>query len=206
MKAILRMSIYMTLFALAGTSKAGQVAVINPSSGGGVAIAPTVSVPTVAPTITTPTATVSAPTATVNAPTATVSAPTATVNTPTATVTTTTVGAPTSVQTTTRTVSTLTNSTTTVTQEIGLVVVGTTSSSNTAGGGSEATSTPTSVSGYAPQLLATIQSVNVNTFTPQQANTLISIIEAQISQPGTPASVRQALTVEKVRLAAVASN
>jgi hypothetical protein len=102
-------------------------------------------------------------------------------------------------------VSTLKNSTTTVTQETGLAA-GTTSSSNTTGGGSEATSTPTSVSGYAPQLLATIQSVNVNTFTSQQANTLISIIEAQISQPGTPASVRQALTVEKARLAAIASN
>jgi hypothetical protein len=53
--------------------------------------------------------------------------------------------------------------------------------------------------------MATMQSVNVSAFTPQQANTLISIIDAQISQPGTPASVRQALTVEKARLAAIAS-
>jgi hypothetical protein len=54
--------------------------------------------------------------------------------------------------------------------------------------------------------MATMQSVNVSAFTPQQANTLISIIDAQISQPGTPASVRQALAVEKARLAAIASN
>jgi hypothetical protein len=54
--------------------------------------------------------------------------------------------------------------------------------------------------------MATIQSVNVNSFTPQQANTLISILDAQISKPGTSASVRQALTVEKARLAAIASN
>ena len=166
----------------AGTTIAGQVAVINPSSGGGVAIAPTVSVPTVATT----------PTATVSTPTATVSAPSTTVTTPE------TAG------TLTRIVSVLKNSTTNVTQEAGASAAPALPDTRT--GGSEAASSPSSVSGYAPQLMATIQSVNVSAFTPQQANTLISIIDAQISRPGTPASVRQALSVEKARLAAIASN
>ena len=180
----------------AGTTIAGQVAVINPSSGGGVAIAPTVSVPTVA---TTPTATVSTPTATVSTPTATVSTPTATVSAPSTTVTT-----PETAGTLTKIVSVLTNSTTNVTQQAGASAASASSENST--GGSETASSPSSVSGYAPQLIATIQSVNVSSFTPQQANTLISIIDAQISRPGTPASVRQALSVEKARLAAIASN
>jgi len=187
----------------AGTTIAGQVAVINPSSGGGVAIAPTVSVPTVA---TTPTATVSTPTGTVSTPTATVSTPTATVSTPTATVSapSTTVTTPETAGTLTKIVSVLTNSTTNVTQQAGASAASASSENST--GGSETASSPSSVSGYAPQLIAAIQSVNVSTFTPQQANTLISIIDANISQPGTPVSVRQALSVEKARLAAIASN
>ena len=201
------MGIYFTFFLQAGTATAGQVAVINPSSGGGIAIASTVSVPTVASTITPPTATVNVPTATVvSTPTATVSTPTATVSTPTATVsaTSTTVTTPEAAGTLTRVVSALTNSTTNVTPEAGASAASASSENST--GGSETASSPSSVSGYAPQLVATIQSVNVSVFTPQQANTLISIIEAQISQPGTPASVRQALAVEKARLAVIASN
>ena len=208
------MGIYITFFLQAGTATAGQVAVINPSSGGGIAIASTVSVPTVASTITTSTATVTVPTSTVSTPAVTVSAPTATVvSTPTATVSTptatvsatsTTVTTPEAAGTLTRVVSALTNSTTNVTPEAG-ASAGSASSENSTGG-SEIASSPSSVSGYAPQLVATIQSVNVSVFTPQQANTLISIIEAQISQPGTPASVRQALSVEKARLAVIASN
>ena len=206
MQDILKMGICITFFMQAGTAIAGQVAVINPSSGGGIAIASTVSVPTVVSTITTPTATVTVPTATVSTPTVTVSAPTVTVSAPTATVSapSTTVTTPETAGTLTRIVSALTNSTTTVTQEAG-ASAGSASSENSTGG-SEAASSPSSVSGYAPQLIATIQSVSVSSFTPQQANSLISIIEAQISQPGTPASVRQALTVEKARLAAVVSN
>ena len=206
MQDILKMGICITFFMQASTAIAGQVAVINPSSGGGIAIASTASIPTVASTITPPTATVTVPAATVstpavtvNAPTATVSAPTATVSAPTATVTT-----PEAAGTLTRIVSALTNSTTTVTPEAG-ASAGSASSENSTGG-SETSSSPSSVSGYAPQLMASIQSVNISAFTPQQANTLISIIEAQISQPDTPASVRQALSVEKARLTAIASN
>ena len=196
MQDIFKMMICVTFLMQAGTTIAGQVAVINPSSGGGVAIAPTVSVPTVA---TTPTATVSTPTANVSTPTATVSTPTATVSAPSTTVTT-----PETAGTLTKIVSVLTNSTTNVTQQAGASAASASSENST--GGSETASSPSSVSGYAPQLIAAIQSVNVSTFTPQQANTLISIIDANISQPGTPVSVRQALSVEKARLAAIASN
>jgi len=214
MQDILKMGICITFFMQAGTAIAGQVAVINPSSGGGIAIASTVSVPTVVSTITTPTATVTVPTATVSTPTVTVSAPTVTVSAPTATVSTptatvsapsTTVTTPETAGTLTRIVSALTNSTTTVTQEAGASASAAPSEGSSVGS-EVASSTPSSVSGYAPQLMATIQSVNVTTFTPQQASTLISIIDAQISQPGTPASVRQALTIEKARLAVLASN
>jgi hypothetical protein len=50
-----------------------------------------------------------------------------------------------------------------------------------------------------------MQSMNVSTFTPQQVNTLISTIDALISQSGTPTSVRQALISERARLSAIAS-
>ena len=150
---------------LAGT--AGQVAVVNPGSASGVAVAAT--------TVTTPTTTVTTTATTFAAPTLT------------------------------RIISALTNTTTPVTQEAGSSASEAPSEGSSVGS-EAASSTPSSVSGYAPQLMATIQSVNVTTFTPQQASTLISIIDAQISQPGTPASVRQALTIEKARLAALASN
>ena len=68
-----------------------------------------------------------------------------------------------------------------------------------------ASSAPTSVSGYAPQVVASMQSMNVSTFTPQQINTLISTIDALISQSGTSTSVRQALISERARLGAIAS-
>ncbi|MDC0639718.1 hypothetical protein OAP36_01985 [Planktomarina temperata] len=68
-----------------------------------------------------------------------------------------------------------------------------------------ASSAPTSVSGYAPQVVASMQSMNVSSFTPQQINTLISTIDALISQSGTPTSVRQALISERARLSAIAS-
>ena len=177
----------LSVLPLAGT--AGQVAVVNPGSASGVAVAAT--------TVTTPTAT---PTPTTTTPT-----PTTTKSTPTTTTPTTTVNTPTTAPTLTRIISALTNSTSTVTQEAG-VSAASGSSESSSGGSDAASSTPSSVSGYAPQLMATIQRVNVTTFTPQQASTLINIIEAQISQPGTPASVRQALTIEKARLAAIASN
>jgi len=70
---------------------------------------------------------------------------------------------------------------------------------------SAASSAPTSVSGYAPQVVVSMQSMNVSTFTPQQVNTLISSIDALISQPGTTNSVRQALLSERARLSAIAS-
>ena len=70
---------------------------------------------------------------------------------------------------------------------------------------SAASSAPTSVSGYAPQIVVSMQSMNVSTFTPQQVNTLISSIDALISQPGTTNSVRQALLSERGRLSAIAS-
>jgi hypothetical protein len=178
-------------------SFAGQVAVVNPGAASGVAIvmapvvvaAPTVTTPTVtAPTVTTPTVTaptVAAPT--VAAPTVTtptVAAPTVT----TPTVTTPTVAAPT---VTTPTVAAPATSTGSPTQ----------SESNSGA----ASSAPTSVSGYAPQVVASMQSMNVSTFTPQQVNTLISTIDALISQSGTPTSVRQALISERARLSAIAS-
>ena len=68
-----------------------------------------------------------------------------------------------------------------------------------------ASSAPISVSGYAPQVVASMQSMNVSTFTPQQVNTLISTIDALISQSGTSTSVRQALISERARLGAIAS-
>ena len=68
-----------------------------------------------------------------------------------------------------------------------------------------ASSAPTSVSGYAPQVVASMQSMNVSSFTPQQINTLISTIDALISQSGTSTSVRQALISERARLSAIAS-
>ena len=68
-----------------------------------------------------------------------------------------------------------------------------------------ASSAPTSVSGYAPQVVASMQSMNVSSFTPQQINTLISTIDALISQSGTSTSVRQALISERARLGAIAS-
>ena len=70
---------------------------------------------------------------------------------------------------------------------------------------SAASSAPTSVSGYAPQVVVSMQSMNVSTFTPQQVNTLISSIDALISQPGTTNAVRQALLSERARLSAIAS-
>ena len=170
----------LSVFPMAVT--AGQVAVVNPGSASGVAVAAT--------TVTTPTATV---------------APTTTTPKTTTTTPTTTVITPTTAPTLTRIISALTNTTAPVTQEAGSSASAAPSESSS-GGSDAASSTPSSVSGYAPQLMATMQSVNVSAFTPQQANTLISIIDAQISQPGTPASVRQALAVEKARLAAIASN
>jgi hypothetical protein len=50
-----------------------------------------------------------------------------------------------------------------------------------------------------------MQSMNVSSFTPQQINTLISTIDALISQSGTSTSVRQALISERARLSAIAS-
>ena len=163
-------------------SFAGQVAVVNPGAASGVAIvmAPVVAAaPTVAaPTVAAPT--VAAPT--VAAPT--VAAPTVeapTVEAPTATTPISTAPAETAP----------TTSYGSPTQ----------SESNS----SAASSAPTSVSGYAPQIVVSMQSMNVSTFTPQQVNTLISSIDALISQPGTTNSVRQALLSERARLSAIAS-
>ena len=168
-------------------SFAGQVAVVNPGAASGVAIvmapvvaaAPKVAAPTVAsPTVAAPT--VAAPT--VAAPT--VAAPTVeapTVEAPTATTPISTAPAETAP----------TTSYGSPTQ----------SESNS----SAASSAPTSVSGYAPQVVVSMQSMNVSTFTPQQVNTLISSIDALISQPGTTNSVRQALLSERARLSAIAS-
>ena len=168
-------------------SFAGQVAVVNPGAASGVAIvmapvvaaAPTVAAPTVAtPTVATPTVatpTVAAPT--VAAPT--VAAPT--VAAPTATTPISTAPAETAP----------TTSYGSPTQ----------SESNS----SAVSSAPNSVSGYAPQVVVSMQSINVSTFTPQQVNTLISSIDALISQPGTTNSVRKALLSERARLSAIAS-
>ena len=158
-------------------SFAGQVAVVNPGAASGVAIvmAPVVAA---APTVAAPT--VAAPT--VAAPT--VAAPTVeapTVEAPTATTPISTAPAETAP----------TTSYGSPTQ----------SESNS----SAASSAPTSVSGYAPQIVVSMQSMNVSTFTPQQVNTLISSIDALISQPGTTNSVRQALLSERARLSAIAS-
>jgi hypothetical protein len=163
-------------------SFAGQVAVVNPGAASGVAIvmAPVVAAaPTVAaPTVAAPT--VAAPT--VAAPT--VAAPT--VEAPT-------VAAPTA----TTPISTAPAETAPTTS----YGSPTQSESNS----SAASSAPTSVSGYAPQIVVSMQSMNVSTFTPQQVNTLISSIDALISQPGTTNSVRQALLSERARLSAIAS-
>ena len=170
-------------------SFAGQVAVVNPGAASGVAIvmapvvvaAPTAITPTVAaPTAITPT--VAAPTVatpTVAAPT--VTTPTVAAAAPTATTPISTAPAETAP----------TTSTGSPTQ----------SESNSGA----ASSAPISVSGYAPQVVASMQSMNVSTFTPQQVNTLISTIDALISQSGTPTSVRQALISERARLSAIAS-
>ena len=163
-------------------SFAGQVAVVNPGAASGVAIvmAPVVAAaPTVvAPTVVAPT--VVAPT--VAAPT--VAAPT--VTTPTVAATTATTPISTAPAETAPTTS---------------YGSPTQSESNS----SAASSAPTSVSGYAPQVVVSMQSMNVSTFTPQQVNTLISSIDALISQPGTTNSVRQALMSERARLSAIAS-
>ena len=159
-------------------SFAGQVAVVNPGAASGVAIvmAPVVAA---APTVAAPT--VAAPT--VAAPTV-AAAPT---------VTTPTVAAPTA----TTPISTAPAETAPTTS----YGSPTQSESNS----SAASSAPTSVSGYAPQVVVSMQSMNVSTFTPQQVNTLISSIDALISQPGTTNSVRQALLSERARLSAIAS-
>jgi hypothetical protein len=183
-------------------SFAGQVAVVNPGAASGVAIvmapvvvaAPTVPTPTVStPTVTTPTVaapTVAAPTVT----TSTVAAPTVTTPTMAApTVTTPTVAAPTA--------TTLISTAPAETAPTTSYGSPTQSESNS----SAASSAPTSVSGYAPQVIASMQSMNVSTFTPQQVNTLISTIDALISQSGTSTSVRQALISERARLGAIAS-
>ena len=156
---------------------AGQVAVVNPGSASGVAIvmAPVVAA---APTVAAPT--VTAPT--VAAPT--VAAPT--------------VEAPTVEAPTTTTPISTAPAETAPTTSYGSP---TQSESNS----SAASSAPTSVSGYAPQIVVSMQSMNVSTFTPQQVNTLISSIDALISQPGTTNSVRQALLSERARLSAIAS-
>ena len=182
-------------------SFAGQVAVVNPGAASGVAIvmapvvaaAPTVAAPTVAALqwqhlqwqrlqwrtyVAAPT--VAAPT--VAAPT--VAAPT--VTTPTVAATTATTPISTAPAETAPTTS---------------YGSPTQSESNS----SAASSAPTSVSGYAPQVVVSMQSMNVSTFTPQQVNTLISSIDALISQPGTTNSVRQALLSERARLSAIAS-
>ena len=169
-------------------SFAGQVAVVNPGAASGVAIvmapvvaaAPAVAAPTVAaPTVAAPT--VAAPT--VAAPTV-AAAPT--VTTPTVAATTATTPISTAPAETAPTTS---------------YGSPTQSESNS----SAASSAPTSVSGYAPQVVVSMQSMNVSTFTPQQVNTLISSIDALISQPGTTNSVRQALLSERARLSAIAS-
>ena len=164
-------------------SFAGQVAVVNPGAASGVAIvmAPVVAA---APAVAAPT--VAAPT--VAAPT--VAAPTVaaapTVTTPTVAATTATTPISTAPAETAPTTS---------------YGSPTQSESNS----SAASSAPTSVSGYAPQVVVSMQSMNVSTFTPQQVNTLISSIDALISQPGTTNSVRQALLSERARLSAIAS-
>ena len=165
-------------------SFAGQVAVVNPGAASGVAI---VMAPVVvaAPTVTTPT--VTAPT--VAAPTAI----TPTVAAPTVTTPTVAAAAPTA----TTPISTAPAETAPTTS----YGSPTQSESNS----SAASSAPTSVSGYAPQVVVSMQSMNVSTFTPQQVNTLISSIDALISQPGTTNSVRQALLSERARLSAIAS-
>ena len=159
-------------------SFAGQVAVVNPGAASGVAIvmAPVVAA---APAVAAPT--VAAPT--VAAPTV-AAAPT---------VTTPAVAAPTA----TTPISTAPAETAPTTS----YGSPTQSESNS----SAASSAPTSVSGYAPQVVVSMQSMNVSTFTPQQVNTLISSIDALISQPGTTNSVRQALLSERARLSAIAS-
>jgi len=158
-------------------SFAGQVAVVNPGAASGVAIvmAPVVAA---APTVAAPT--VAAPTAI----TPTVAAPT---------VTTPTVAAPTA----TTPISTA-SAETAPTTSYG-------SSTQSESNSGAASSAPTSVSGYAPQVVASMQSMNVSSFTPQQINTLISTIDALISQSGTSTSVRQALISERARLGAIAS-
>ena len=163
-------------------SFAGQVAVVNPGAASGVAI---VMAPVVvaAPTVTAPT--VSTPTVT----TPTVAAPT---------VTTPTVAAPAAAAPTATTPISTAPAETAPTTSTGSP---TQSESNSGA----ASSAPISVSGYAPQVVASMQSINVGTFTPQQVNTLISTIDALISQSGTPTSVRQALISERARLSAIAS-
>ena len=158
-------------------SFAGQVAVVNPGAASGVAI---VMAPVVAAASTVVAPTVVAPT--VVAPT--VAAPT--VTTPTVAATTATTPISTAPAETAPTTS---------------YGSPTQSESNS----SAASSAPTSVSGYAPQVVVSMQSMNVSTFTPQQVNTLISSIDALISQPGTTNSVRQALLSERARLSAIAS-
>ena len=172
-------------------SIAGQVAVVNPGSASGVAIV-VIPVVTAATTVATPTVTsptVAAPTVT----SPTVAAPT--VAAPTATTTTTTTTAPTA------TVTPVTSTASAETASITSLVSPTQNESNS----DAASSAATSVSGYAPQVVASMQNINVSTFTPQQVNTLISSIDALISQPGTPSSVRQSLVSERARLSAIAS-
>lgn len=70
-------------------------------------------------------------------------------------------------------------------------------------GSAQQQSAPTTVSQFVPQIAGAVQSINVSTFTPQQLTTLVATIDAQLGQAGLSPAARQVLTTERARLGGI---
>ena len=196
---------------------AGQVAVINPGAGSGVAI---VSTPRPTPTVTsTPSTSTVSTTNTAPPPTVEV-LPVNTSATPN--LVTSGVAEVSSIASASVSNAPAATAPKTIVQQvlgsIGVSVAPTTSGSSAAGasasgetstgsassGDGGTSASPTSVSGFTPQIAGSMQAINVTTFTPQQVTTLISTIDVQLAQPGLAPAARQVLVTERARLAGIA--
>ena len=71
-------------------------------------------------------------------------------------------------------------------------------------GSAQQQSAPTTVSQFVPQIAGAVQSINVSTFTPQQVTTLVATIDAQLGQAGLSPAARQVLMTERARLGGIA--
>jgi len=195
---------------------AGQVAVINPGAGSGVAI---VSTPRPTPTVTSTPSTSTVSTTNTAPPTVEV-LPVNTSTTPDAV--TSGVAEVSSIASASVSNAAAATAPKTIVQQvlgsIGVSVAPTTSGSSAAGaaasgetstgsassGDGGTSASPTSVSGFTPQIAGSMQAINVTTFTPQQVTTLISTIDVQLAQPGLAPAARQVLVTERARLAGIA--